>query len=72
MLHSLYQYALHFVKNEDGPTEIEYAVMLAAIVVVGITIFAWLMSTRTSASSPSAVKPARSATEPFLGSTASP
>jgi pilus assembly protein Flp/PilA len=28
---------VHFVKNEDGPTAVEYAVMLALIIVVCIT-----------------------------------
>jgi pilus assembly protein Flp/PilA len=28
---------LHFLKNEDGPTAVEYAVMLALIIVVCIT-----------------------------------
>ena len=32
----LCQFALAFLKNEDGPTAVEYAVMLALIVVVCI------------------------------------
>jgi pilus assembly protein Flp/PilA len=31
------QFALAFLKNEDGPTAVEYAVMLALIIVVCIT-----------------------------------
>jgi pilus assembly protein Flp/PilA len=31
------QFLVNFVKNEDGPTAVEYAVMLALIVVVCIT-----------------------------------
>jgi pilus assembly protein Flp/PilA len=31
-----YQSVLRFLKNEDGPTAVEYAVMLALIVVVCI------------------------------------
>ena len=31
------QAVVNFVKNEDGPTAVEYAVMLALIVVVCIT-----------------------------------
>ena len=31
-----YQKFVHFVKSEDGPTAVEYAVMLALIVVVCI------------------------------------
>jgi pilus assembly protein Flp/PilA len=34
---SLYQSLLRFLKNEEGPTAVEYAVMLALIVVVCIT-----------------------------------
>jgi pilus assembly protein Flp/PilA len=33
----LYQQLVRFVKDEDGPTAVEYAVMLALIVVVCIT-----------------------------------
>ena len=36
------QFALDFLKNEDGPTAVEYAVMLALIIVVCIAaISAW-------------------------------
>jgi pilus assembly protein Flp/PilA len=34
---SLYQSLLRFLRNEEGPTAVEYAVMLALIVVVCIT-----------------------------------
>ena len=30
------QFAIEFLKNEDGPTAVEYAVMLALIIVVCI------------------------------------
>ena len=33
-MQSLLKTAIHFVKAEDGPTAVEYAVMLALIVVV--------------------------------------
>jgi pilus assembly protein Flp/PilA len=33
----LYQHLRTFVKDEDGPTAVEYAVMLALIIVVCIT-----------------------------------
>ena len=33
----LCQFAVDFVKREDGPTAVEYAVMLALIIVVCIT-----------------------------------
>jgi pilus assembly protein Flp/PilA len=31
------QFAVNFIKGEDGPTAVEYAVMLALIIVVCIT-----------------------------------
>jgi pilus assembly protein Flp/PilA len=34
MLRSLTQHAVQFLKAEDGPTAVEYAVMLALIIVV--------------------------------------
>ena len=34
---SLYQAIVQFLKREDGPTAVEYAVMLALIIVVCIT-----------------------------------
>ena len=36
MLQSLTQATLRFIKNEEGPTAVEYAVMLALIIVVCI------------------------------------
>jgi pilus assembly protein Flp/PilA len=36
MLSRLAQAAVHFLKREDGPTAVEYAVMLALIIVVCI------------------------------------
>ena len=35
-MRKLGQFALNFLKNEDGPTAVEYAVMLALIIVVCI------------------------------------
>ena len=37
MMKKYAQALVNFVKNEDGPTAVEYAVMLALIVVVCIT-----------------------------------
>ena len=37
MVKSFVSSLTHFVKNEDGPTAVEYAVMLALIIVVCIT-----------------------------------
>jgi pilus assembly protein Flp/PilA len=42
------QAALQFLKREDGPTAVEYAVMLALIVVVCITTIATLGSNSKS------------------------
>ena len=36
-MRKLSQFALDFLKREDGPTAVEYAVMLALIIVVCIT-----------------------------------
>ncbi len=36
-MRTLGQWVLDFVKSEDGPTAVEYAVMLALIIVVCIT-----------------------------------
>ena len=36
-MRKLGQFALDFLNNEDGPTAVEYAVMLALIIVVCIT-----------------------------------
>jgi pilus assembly protein Flp/PilA len=38
------QVALNFLKNEDGPTAVEYAVMLALIIVVCIAAISALGS----------------------------
>jgi pilus assembly protein Flp/PilA len=38
------QSLMNFVKNEDGPTAVEYAVMLALIIVVCITAITTLGS----------------------------
>jgi pilus assembly protein Flp/PilA len=35
-MRSLYQAAVNFLQREDGPTAVEYAVMLALIIVVCI------------------------------------
>jgi pilus assembly protein Flp/PilA len=35
-MHTLGQFAVNFLRNEDGPTAVEYAVMLALIIVVCI------------------------------------
>ena len=35
-MRNLYEIALCFIQNEDGPTSVEYAVMLALIIVVCI------------------------------------
>jgi pilus assembly protein Flp/PilA len=40
----LTRYAVNFLRNEDGPTAVEYAVMLALIVVVCIGAIATLGS----------------------------
>ena len=37
MLARFSQFAVEFLKREDGPTAVEYAVMLALIIVVCIT-----------------------------------
>ena len=36
-MQKLAQFAVNFLKSEDGPTAVEYAVMLALIIVVCIT-----------------------------------
>ena len=38
------QFALNFLKNDDGPTAVEYAVMLALIIVVCIAAITTLGS----------------------------
>jgi pilus assembly protein Flp/PilA len=42
------QFAVDFLKNEDGPTAVEYAVMLALIIVVCITAISVLGSNANS------------------------
>ena len=37
VMRQLQQHLVNFLKNEDGPTAVEYAVMLALIIVVCIT-----------------------------------
>jgi pilus assembly protein Flp/PilA len=36
-MRNLWNATVNFIKNEDGPTAVEYAVMLALIIVVCIT-----------------------------------
>jgi pilus assembly protein Flp/PilA len=43
-MRKLSQFAINFLKNEDGPTAVEYAVMLALIIVVCITAISALGS----------------------------
>ena len=43
-MHKLGQFALAFLNNEDGPTAVEYAVMLALIIVVCIAAISALGS----------------------------
>jgi pilus assembly protein Flp/PilA len=43
-MRTLGQLALNFLNNEDGPTAVEYAVMLALIIVVCITAISALGS----------------------------
>jgi pilus assembly protein Flp/PilA len=47
-MNRLYQAACQFLRNEDGPTAVEYAVMLALIVVVCITAITTLGSNAAS------------------------
>jgi pilus assembly protein Flp/PilA len=58
-MRSLAKSAVEFLKNEDGPTAVEYAVMLALIVVVCIAAITTLGSNANSTFSfvASAVKP---------------
>jgi pilus assembly protein Flp/PilA len=44
MLQLFVRQAVNFLKNEDGPTAVEYAVMLALIIVVCITAITTLGS----------------------------
>ena len=45
---SIRQFVVNFLKNEDGPTAVEYAVMLALIIVLCIVV---IRQVGTSASS---------------------
>ena len=47
-MRQLGQFAVNFLKNEDGPTAVEYAVMLALIIVVCITAISVLGSNANS------------------------
>jgi len=47
-MRTLGQAAVRFLRNEDGPTAVEYAVMLALIVVVCITAISTLGSNADS------------------------
>ena len=59
MMSSLTKKLVGFLKNEDGPTAVEYAVMLALIIVVCIAAITTLGSNANSTFSfvASAVKP---------------
>jgi pilus assembly protein Flp/PilA len=43
-MRKLAQFAVNFLKNDDGPTAVEYAVMLALIIVVCIAAISALGS----------------------------
>jgi pilus assembly protein Flp/PilA len=43
-MHQLRNFAVNFLRTEDGPTAVEYAVMLALIVVVCISAISTLGS----------------------------
>ena len=43
-MRKLTQHVVNFIKREDGPTAVEYAVMLALIIVVCITAISTLGS----------------------------
>jgi pilus assembly protein Flp/PilA len=47
-MRQLGQFAVDFLKNEDGPTAVEYAVMPALIIVVCITAISVLGSNANS------------------------
>jgi pilus assembly protein Flp/PilA len=47
-MRSLLQYAWKFAKEENGPTAVEYAVMLALIVLIAMTAIAALGTTASS------------------------
>jgi pilus assembly protein Flp/PilA len=63
-MHSLTKSLVSFLKAEDGPTAVEYAVMLALIIVVCIAAITTLGSNANSTFSfvGSAIKPTASAT----------
>lgn len=44
MFNRVYANAAHFFRDEDGPTAVEYAVMLALIIIVCLTAIAVLGS----------------------------
>jgi pilus assembly protein Flp/PilA len=48
MLSKIRNSVVNFLKNEDGPTAVEYAVMLALIIVVCITAITTLGSNANS------------------------
>jgi pilus assembly protein Flp/PilA len=47
-MRNLAQYVANFLKREDGPTAVEYAVMLALIIVVCLTAITTLGSNANS------------------------
>jgi pilus assembly protein Flp/PilA len=47
-MRNLRQHIVNFVKREDGPTAVEYAVMLALIIVVCLTAITTLGSNANS------------------------
>jgi pilus assembly protein Flp/PilA len=62
-MHAITKGLVNFIKKEDGPTAVEYAVMLALIVVVCIAAITTLGSNANSTFSfvGSAIKPPSSA-----------
>ena len=48
LMSNFLSHARHFLVNEDGPTAVEYAVMLALIIIVALTAIQ-TVGTRTSA-----------------------
>jgi pilus assembly protein Flp/PilA len=48
-MNRLFKSALSFIKNEDGPTAVEYAVMLSLIIVVCIAAITTLGSNANQA-----------------------
>lgn len=47
-MNKLGQALMNFLKNEDGPTSVEYAVMLGVLVVIGITAYSSLGTTHAN------------------------